>query len=126
MFKFPIKLYHAYYLNKVEEEEKENNLDSPLEASWVQGWARVPVDDITGWYETCSRGRTMDEIESAGCDLTLVVTEKQGEYMCMWPRRKFEQEYDSFMEKWEGWMNKQLAFTIDNATTNVRMEIPQV
>src|SRR6266496_3126571 len=107
-FKFPIKLYHAFYLNKIEEEERETNAEHPQEASWVQGMARVNILEISGWYETFSRGWRIEKIEGAGgCDLTLIQTEKQGEFMCMWKRDRFEQEYNLYMDKYQKWVEEE-------------------
>jgi hypothetical protein len=35
LFKFPIKLYHQFYLNKAEEEERESSPDTLLK---LRGW----------------------------------------------------------------------------------------
>jgi hypothetical protein len=125
LFKFPIKLYHQFYLNKAEEEERESSPDTPIEASWVEGYARVHIDEIVGWYETFSRGMSMEKIEKKGPDITLVQTERQGDFMCLWPRRRFEIEYDEYMEKWNGWMAKEM-ITLPPSITNSPMENDEI
>lgn len=93
-FAFPVKVF-----------EKDKFEDDPMlnkqAKDWVPGILRVPADcwEYATWSDHYSEGRTMDEIREEGFDCTSVYIPEYGEVICTWPRKKFEEKLNAFMEK---------------------------
>lgn len=113
-FKFPIILYDAFALDRAaRKEEEDDEILSALPVAYAIGAARVPLNEIQGWYEHWVRGRTIDDILRDGFDCTRVLTKTLGEYNCSWNIKKFEQKMDEFEER----MCSQMAEEDSRATT---------
>jgi len=100
-FKFPIRLYDGIELRKaMENEEKLFDIDPDSvvveETPWVQGTAAIYAEDIYSYNETFSRGTEIEEVVKSGGDLTHIES-KTGDYICMWPIKKFEQKLNEHM-----------------------------
>lgn len=102
-FSFPIKVYDGFSLKKAMEEEEKETAEGPVPIDWVGGWARIPAKDLGRimWHDGFSRERSVKEVAEQGFDLTIVVSDIHGEFVCTWGRKKFEAKIDEFMEKWE-------------------------
>lgn len=90
-FLFPIKCYDERILAEDEEETRE----------WVLGYGRFPMSELyeITWQDTYSKDRTSEEASKNGPDLTKVYSARYGEFICMWPRKKFENKLNDYMEK---------------------------
>lgn len=99
-FSFPIKIYDGFSLKKAMKEEEDT--DGPVPIDWIVGQVRLPAKDLHRmmWHDGFSRDRTVSDVAENGFDMTSVVHDDYGEFMCTWPRKKFEQKLDEFMEKW--------------------------
>jgi hypothetical protein len=102
-FLFPIKVYDGFSLKKAMEEEEKDTTEGPVPIDWVSGWARLPAKDLYKimWHDGFSRERSVEEVAENGFDLTIIVSDYHGEFVCTWPRKKFEEKLNDFMEKWE-------------------------
>jgi hypothetical protein len=102
-FSFPIKVYDGFSLKKAMEAEDKDTTEAPVPIDWVTGWVKIPAKDLHRmmWHDGFSRERTVEEVAKEGFDLTIVVNDNYGDFVCTWPRKKFEQKLDEFMEKWE-------------------------
>lgn len=102
-FSFPIKVYDGFSLKKALEEEDKGDTEAALPIDWVMGWVKIPAKDLHKlmWHDGFSRERNVKDVADEGFDLTIVVSEYHGEFVSTWPRKKFEQKLDEFMEKWE-------------------------
>lgn len=100
-FSFPIKVYDGFSLKKALEEEDKETTEGPLPIDWVMGWVKIPAKDLHKlmWHDGFSRERNVKEVATEGFDLTIVVSDIHGEFVSTWPRKKFEQKIDEFMEK---------------------------
>ncbi len=96
-FTFPIKIYDSASLIRVMEAEESMNMK--MEGEWISGVARVPSKDMFDitWQDGYSNGRSIEEVNKEGFDLTIVYIERYGEFTCTWPRRKFEEKLNAFM-----------------------------
>jgi hypothetical protein len=105
-FTFLIKMYDGFSLRKaIEKEESDENIEGPIPADWVTGIARIPGKEIKkgrlGWHDGFSRERTVEQAANEGFDQTSVMSLNYGEFLCTWPRKKFEEKLNEFMEKFE-------------------------
>jgi hypothetical protein len=98
-FAFPIKIYDSFSLKRSEEYEEDVNMR--MEADWISGIARVPVEELYGimWNDGYSNGRTIEDVKVEGFDLTIIYSERYGELICTWPRKKFEDKLNDFMAR---------------------------
>lgn len=103
-FGFPIKIYDGFSLKKALEEEDKEGVDGPVPIDWIVGQVRLPAKDLHKlmWHDGFSRDRTVSDVAEKGFDVTTVVCEPHGEFMCTWTRKKFEEKLNEFMDKWEG------------------------
>lgn len=101
-FAFPIKIYDGFSLKKALEEEDKEGVDGPVPIDWIVGYVRLPAKDLHKmmWHDGFSRDRTVSDVAENGFDVTTVVHDNYGEFMCTWPRKKFEDKLNEFMEKW--------------------------
>lgn len=101
-FSFPIKVYDGFSLKKAMEQEERDSTDEPVPIDWVVGWVKIPVRDLPKmmWHDGFSRERKVEEVANEGFDLTIVVTDVYGEFVCTWPRKKFEDKLNEFMVKY--------------------------
>jgi len=92
-FLFPVKVYND---EATDEDVDENN-------EWVLGYARLPIEQLYSitWFDTFSKGRDLKEVADKGCDLTRVISDKYGVYICLWSRKKFETKLNDYMDKIE-------------------------
>lgn len=101
-FRFPIKVYHSFSLKKALEEEDKEDAEKPVPIDWIIGYARIPGKDMMNimWHDGFSRERTVEDVAENGFDLTIISSSVWGEFTCSWPRKKFEEKLDEFVEKW--------------------------
>lgn len=101
-FGFPIKIYDGFSLKKALEEEDKEGVDGPVPIDWIVGMVRLPAKDLHKlmWHDAFSRDRIVSDVAENGFDVTTVVCEPHGEFMCTWTRKKFEEKLNEFMEKW--------------------------
>jgi len=121
-FKFPIRLYDGIELRKaMEKEEKlfDRDPDSVIaeETPWVQGTAAIYAEDIYSYNETFSRGMEIEEVVKSGGDLTHIES-KTGDYICMWPIKKFEQKLNEHMALVEEYYREQTSRFTHTAKVN--------
>lgn len=97
-FLFPIKVYN----DEITEETTEEN------AEWVAGYARLPLEELytMTWFDTYTSDRPVKEVSEKGCDLTRLVSERYGAYICLWPRKKFENKLNEYMDGIESELTK--------------------
>lgn len=90
-FLFPVKVYN----DEIAEDE--------VDPDWVLGYARIPIDQLytITWFDTFTKGKAVSEVADKGCDLTKVISDKYGAYICLWPRKKFETKLNDYMDKIE-------------------------
>lgn len=102
-FSFPIKVYDGFSLKKALEEEDKDTAEAPVPIDWVMGWVKIPAKDLGRimWHDGFSRERNVKDVAEDGFDLTIVVSDVYGEFVCTWGRKKFEGKLDEFMEKWK-------------------------
>lgn len=101
-FGFPIKIYDGFSLKKAMEEEDKEGVNVPVPIDWIVGYVKLPARDLYKlmWHDGFSRDRTVSDVAETGFDVTTVVLEPYGEFMCTWTRKKFEEKLNEFMEKW--------------------------
>lgn len=102
-FTFPIKVYDGFSLKKAMEEEDKDATEAPVPIDWVAGWVKLPVRDLPKmmWHDGFSRERSVKDVAEQGFDLTIVVTDVYGDFVCTWPKKKFEAKLDEFMSKYQ-------------------------
>lgn len=102
-FAFPIKIYDGFSLKRALEKEEEEGSDTPEPIDWVSGIARIPKSevDILSWHDGFSRDRTVEQAATEGFDQTSVITLNYGDFICTWPRKRFEEKLNEFMDKFE-------------------------
>ena len=102
-FGFPIKIYDGFSFKKALEEEDKEGVDGPVPIDWVMGHVKLPAKDLHKlmWHDGFSRDRPVSEVAEHGFDLTIVVCEPHGEFICTWPRKKFEEKLNEFYDKWQ-------------------------
>lgn len=100
-FSFPIKVYDGFSFKKAMEAEDKDTTEEPIPVDWVVGWVRLPAKDLGKmmWHDGFSRERKVEEVAKEGFDLTIVVSDVHGDFVCTWPRKKFEEKLNEFMEK---------------------------
>lgn len=103
-FKFPVRIYDGFSVTKAIMVEDKKFQDNPGDAEpeipdWVEGYARIPLEQITSWIDFYSEGRETAEVAKEGFDLTMVETRTLGKFECTWKREKFEKELDNFYER---------------------------
>lgn len=100
-FAFPIKMYDPVSLRKSQEYEEDVMVHR--EADWVQAIARIRDTDLDKMYyqDWYSEGRSAEEVREEGFDLTMVYVDLYGEFLCVWPRKKFEEKLNEFMARRE-------------------------
>ena len=94
-FGFPIKLYDGFSLKKAMEQEDKEGVDAPVPIDWVVGMVKLPAKDLLRlmWHDGFTRDRTVSDVAENGFDVTTVICEPHGEFMCTWPRKKFEDKF---------------------------------
>jgi len=109
-FSFPIKIYDK---ESIEGYLKVDDIlgDRGTEPDWIVGIMKIPaqwfVDDKVSWLDGYTRGRSLEEINREGFDITQV--DVDGDiYTCAWERRKFEEKLNEFMEKYSNSIMKQI------------------
>lgn len=109
-FVFPIKIYDGYSLKRAMKQEEESENEGPVPVDWVVGHVRIPGRDMYKaiWHDGFSRERTVSEVADKGFDLTVVLSDVYGDFVCTWPRKKFEAKLDEFMEQYEEVQRKNL------------------
>lgn len=109
-FVFPIKIYDGYSLKRAMREEEDNESSGPVPIDWIVGHVRMPGKDLHRiiWHDGFSRERKVEEVAEKGFDLTIVTSDVHGEFVCTWPRKKFEAKLDEFMEKFDARLNDQI------------------
>ena len=97
-FKFPVRIYDPYELERAvkQEEMTDSKADEP---GYAVGVKKLKYTDITGWYDVYTRELDLDEILNNGFPCTLVQTKDEGDYLCNWERKRFEDELNKFVEK---------------------------
>lgn len=102
-FSFPIKVYDGFSLKRAMEQEDRDNTDEPVPIDWVVGWVKIPAKDLSRlmWHDGFSRERRVEEVAREGFDITIVISDVYGEFVCTWSRKKFEDKLNEFMEKWK-------------------------
>src|ERR1044072_1997570 len=102
-FSFPIQIYDRFSFKTALKEEDEEGVDGPVPIDWIVGHVRLPVKDLHRmmWHDAFSRDRTVSDVAENGFDATAVVSHEYGEFMCTWPRKKFEEKLNEFIEKWD-------------------------
>lgn len=102
-FKFPYKMYTRKdwdNLEKIEERNKDNNIDEDLpEPPFSIGTKSVLPDEIIGYETSFSYGKTIDEVNISGPDLTHVVLKNGVGLSCLWSIEEFEKNLNEFVEK---------------------------
>jgi hypothetical protein len=100
-FGFPIKVYDDFSAKKAMDAEDKDTTNEPVPIDWIVGWAKIPVSDLHKlmWHDGFSRDRKVEQVASEGFDLTMVCSNTLGDFVCTWPKKKFEEKINEFMEK---------------------------
>lgn len=100
-FSFPIKIYNSLSLRKARQEEE--STEQPVEAEWVQGVMKLPVEEIfkISWHDGFSREREIKDVVEIGFDSTVVYSNTYGDFICTLNRKEFEDRLNKFMERWQ-------------------------
>lgn len=98
-FLFPIKIYDPYSQRRSMEFEEDVNVRT--EGEWIGGQVRIPAEVLSTmtWQDGYSNGKPLDEVREEGFDLTIVYIDLYGEFICTWPRKKFEEKINEFMAR---------------------------
>jgi hypothetical protein len=97
-FKFPIRVYDPISVRDAyHREEKEGEI---VDGNWLLGFKRVHPDDIESWEDTFTRD-ILPLNEESECNATVVVIKGEGEIMCTWNRKKFEEKLDAFHDAFD-------------------------
>lgn len=100
-FKFPVRIHDGVSLSRALREsimrEEDNEEESPpLNTDWVQGWAKINIEEIKGWVDHFAMGRKTGNVAKEGFDQTVILTSSLGEFTCMWDRKRLEEEINKF------------------------------
>jgi hypothetical protein len=100
-FAFPIKIYDGFSLKKALEREEKEDSETPEPIDWISGVGRLPAKEIRkiSWYDGFSREMTVEQAAKNGFDQTIIVSPNYGDFTCVWPRKKFEEKLNEFMDK---------------------------
>jgi hypothetical protein len=112
-FEFPIRVYDSFERRRsMEKEERafENDPDLavPEDCPWVNGTAAVLPEHIIGYMDSFSKGKHFEEVEIEGCDLLIVETKLQGDFLCTWTREQFKKKLNIFMTKYDELLREEL------------------
>ncbi len=111
-FEFPIRIYNGSTVEELMDEEREHSEDSMM---WIIGDMKIPNDHLPDlkWHEYFSEedgvnGAIEREKEQKGTafDCTMVSLRSGHEYICPWPKSKFEKKLNDFVEKMEAYVNE--------------------
>ena len=116
-FKFPIRIYDRFSIMKSEEIEK--STDTPHEGEWLQGFARIPYNQITSWHDFYDSVQGVDGAREDGFEATLVYTQTEGTFICTLDRETFEQSLNEFVEKYDAWVQSR----VDQLNKDVNMQL---
>lgn len=94
-FKIPIRIYENADIYGAA------SPGSPIKASI--GVKRLRHLDIVGWQDMSFR--EIDTTEEFPCTL---INTAQHDFLCHWPRKKFEAELEAYSEKYEKWLEGEL------------------
>lgn len=103
-FKFPIRIYDRFSMEKAEEEEK--SFSGPVEGDWTQGTVKIPHTEIVGWGDYYDSIQGVEGVDKDGFSSCIIMTETMGAYVCTIPKKKFEELLDNYTEKYELWAEK--------------------
>lgn len=96
LFEFPVRTYDGFSVRKAL--KKEEDVDIPVDADWVEGKARIPVSEIIGFVDYIPRGSSVESVEQDGFDCCAVITRTMGDFICNIPSREFEILLNEFVE----------------------------
>jgi len=116
-FKFPIRIYDRFSIMKSEEIEK--STDTPHEGEWLQGFTRIPYNQITSWHDFYDSVQGVDGAREDGFEATLVYTQTEGTFICTLDRETFEQSLNEFVEKYDAWVQSR----VDQLNKDVNMQL---
>lgn len=105
-FTFPMKVYDGFSLRRAK--QREEDTDVPTDGEWAEGICRLPIDEIEGWFDVFSKGRTVEDVYENGFDYTIILTKTKGEFECTWPRKRFEKEFEEAMERYQNCVKNDL------------------
>lgn len=105
-FRFPVRIYDGFSLTKamvaesvrLQEAKDISEVGHPEDVDWVMGWARVPAESIVGWLDHFEEGTPVKQVSEKGFEMTMVITDKMGNFECVWDRNKFEQKLNEFVD----------------------------
>lgn len=105
-FSFPIKVYDSSSIRDAEIQEESMNIR--MEPVWYEGICRMAAKDFEKkkvyWHDGYTAGKDVDK---EGFDITIIVHEVNGTFVCTWSRFKFEKELNEFMEQnYQSWSQK--------------------
>jgi hypothetical protein len=87
-------------LEEEEEENKDNNIKKDLpEPPFTVGTKAVLPEEIVGYETSFSYGKTLEEVNIAGPDLTHVVLKNGIGLACLWSIEDFESNLNKFIKK---------------------------
>jgi hypothetical protein len=102
-FKFPIRVYDPISVKNAY--EREQNDGEVIDGNWLLGLKRVHPDDIESWEDTFTRD-ILPLTEGSKCNATVVMVKNEGEILCTWDRKKFEEKLDAFHETFDQELRK--------------------
>jgi hypothetical protein len=105
-FLFPIRLYDSVEVEQDERTEDLTNSVSRYIRPYVIGWKRLPIESIREWNSSFTKGKTLEEVERDGLDITVVDTYDGYTYVCDWDLERFEKEYNKHYRKLDKHMRK--------------------
>lgn len=99
LFSLPIKVYDAPSLRRARKLEEEEDIQQ--DGDWVEGKIKIPFQEIQGFVDYYSVGRTPEEVAKEGFDCCLVMTKSYGDFNVNECAKSVEARLNKFAEEYE-------------------------
>lgn len=93
---FPVRIYDGFSVRKAL--KREEDVDVPVDADWVEGKARIPLSEFMGVVDYIPRGSNIETVEEDGFDCCAVITHTMGDFICNIAQDEFEIILNEFAE----------------------------
>lgn len=110
-FEFPGRIYDRFTAQKAMEQEEKDNI--PVEGEWAAGKIKLPFQEISSWSDYFDSEQGVEGVKEKGFEFTIVFTQNEGAYICIWKKDKFEQKLNEFVDRYEKWAQEKIDFHIN-------------